>query len=365
MVTVAGAAVDDPASGRTRHDRGDAIALALWVLLVAGAVVWGRRLLDDGVGLAISAPPLAGRYGRRISDAAVVPVAVAGAVVVFGPRVASRCSWRGLLALVMAASAAWAIALSRVDGARGFMASFHSNAYRSTVPTIHDPFAFLAQFVDRIHSYETHTRGHPPGMPLLLWALARIGLGAPEWFALLAIVGAAAAGAAALVAARELGGERVARRAAPFLVLAPAAVWWSSGDAFFAGVAGWAVTLVVLATGRRDRSGDALALAGGLLWGITAFLSYGLVLLAIVPVTVAAARRRVRPLALALVGAAPVFAGFLAAGFSWFAGLAATRREYWLGAARHRPFRYFVVADLAAAALALGPATAVALGAPP
>ena len=57
----------------------------------------------------------------------------------------------------------------------------------------------------------------------------------------------------------------------------------------------------------------------------------------------------------------PVFMGFGAVGFSWFAGLAATRHEYLVGVASRRPYRYFLFADLAAFALALGPAAVVAI----
>src|SRR5262249_59126618 len=115
---------------------------------------------------------------------------------------------------------------------------------------------------------------------------------------------------------REGGGEEWAGRAAPFVALAPAAIWIATtADAFYAGVSAWAIALVVLASGRRGPRADVLALAGGLLFGITAFLSYGLVLLAAVPLVVAWRRRRFRPLVLAAGGALIVAFGFLAAGF--------------------------------------------------
>ena len=95
---------------------------------------------------------------------------------------------------------------------------------------------------------------------------------------------------------------------------------------------------------------------------MTAFLSYGLVLLALIPLAVAVSRRRLRPLALAAAGVVPVFVAFRAAGFSWLAGLGATRAQYWLGAASGRPYNYFLFGDLAAFALAIGPAAAVAIG---
>jgi hypothetical protein len=81
------------------------------------------------------------------------------------------------------------------------------------------------------------------------------------------------------------------------------------------------------------------------------------VLLAAIPLVVAAGRRRWRPIALAALGALPVFAMFLAAGFWWIEGLLATRIEYLESVARLRPFGYFVVANLASFALILGPAT--------
>ena len=253
------------------------------------------------------------------------------------------------------------MALSRIDGSRAISSPFYSPAYLQTAKTIHDPHVFLSQFVRRIHSYNSHARGHPPGMELLLWATAHLGLQGIGWVTVLALAGGAAAGAAALVALREVAGEDRARVALPFVVLAPAAVWWSSGDAFFAGVSAWAAAALILATGRDGRRSDALAVVGGLLFGITAFLSYGLVLLAFIPLGVVVWRRRFRPLVLAACASVAVFVAFLAAGFSWLSGLAATRTQYLLGASGGRPYKYFLFADLAAFALAVGPAAAVGL----
>ena len=72
-----------------------------------------------------------------------------------------------------------------------------------------------------------------------------------------------------LVTVRALAGEALARRAAPFLVLAPAAVWMgTSADGYFAAVAAWALALLALAvTGHRPRT---TGLASGLLFGLTA-----------------------------------------------------------------------------------------------
>ena len=338
------------------------VSFGCWLALIAVAVVWGRHLLDRGVPLAIGAAPLSGRFGWRVSADALVPVVFAAAVVAVAPLIAARVAWARVVLVGCALSVLWAVALSRIDGNRALFSPFFSPAYLQTAQTIRDPHLFLSQFVQRIHSYNSHTRGHPPGMELFLWATARLGLTGVGWTTFLALAGGAAAGAAALIALRDLTDEARARVAMPFVVLAPAAIWWSSGDAFFAGIAAWAVCLVVLATGREGRRSDRLAVLGGLLFGVTAFLSYGLVLLALIPLVVAVSRRRLRPLVLAALGVVPVFIAFRAAGFSWPAGLAATRTQYWLGAARGRPYNYFLFGDLAAFALATGPAAAVAIG---
>jgi hypothetical protein len=177
----------------------------------------------------------------------------------------------------------------------------------------------------------------------------------------LVVAGGVAAGVAALVALREVAGDIAARTAAPFMVLLPAAIWWSSADAFYAGISALSVTSVVLATGRIGRRADMYAFAGGVGFGLAAFLSYGLVPLALIPVVVAADRRRMRPLAVAGVGALVVFFAFASLGFWWFAGLTATRHQYLIGAAASRPYLYFLVGNLALFAVATGPAVAIGL----
>ncbi len=353
-----------PAEGTGRRPRAGAAAVSLscWLALIAIAVVWGRHLLDRGVRIAIGAAPLSGRFGWRVSADALIPVAFAATVVIVLPWIAARVAWVQLVVLGGVLSVAWAAALSRIDGSRALFSPFYSPAYLQTAQTIHNPFVFLSQFVQRIHSYNSHARGHPPGMELLLWMTARVGLSGVGWSTFLAMCGGAVAGAAALMVLREIADEHRARTAAPFVVLAPAAIWWSSGDAFFAGVSACAVAAVVFATGREGHKSDRQALLGGLLFGVTAFLSYGLVLLGLIPLGVAVSRRRVRPLVFAALGVVTVFVAFRAAGFSWPAGLAATRTQYWLGAAGGRPYNYFLLGDLAAFALAIGPAAAVAIG---
>ncbi len=356
----------EPGPGGTPGDddvrrRRAVVALAVWGALILVSVAWGAYVTEVGERLRIHAPPLTGTYDWRIGRNVAPAVVLGVAVVAFGPSLARRLSWARVLVLVGLGSIAWAVSLGIFDGIDALTDPLLPKQYIRSVPKVGDPFTFLSQFTDRITTYNIHTQGHPPGMVLVLWVLDRVGLGGLGWNAVLVFAGGGAGAVAALVALREVAGEASARTAAPFMVVMPAAIWWTSGDAFFSAVAGWGVTLVVLATGRTGRRADVLAFGGGLLFGVAAFLSYGLVLLAAIPLVVAVARRRFRPIVVACVGALPVFLAFLAAGFWWFAGLAATRERYFAGVASRRSYAYFLVGNLGAFAIATGPAVAVAL----
>jgi hypothetical protein len=365
----AGAAIaarrDTPRTTDTapRSRRTTLATLAAWTSVIVLAHVLLERVQAAGANIRIQAAPLVGTFELRVSTRLLAALAVGVLLVLAGPKVAQRVGWGPLLIASAAAAALWAVSLALVDGGQGLTRPLEARTeYLTDVANVGSPGEFLSTFVDRIGDYSVHVQGHPPGMLLMLSALDHIGLGGSGWAAALCIGGGAAAVPAVLVAVREVAGEEIARRAAPFLVVTPAAIWVAtSADAFFMGVSAWAVALVVLATGRQGRRSDVYALAGGLLFGASAFLSYGLVLLAVVPVVVACRRRRLRPLALAAVGAAPVFLGFAAAGFSWVAGLLATRDRYFAGVGSRRPYLDFLVANAACVAIALGPAVAVAL----
>jgi hypothetical protein len=190
----------------------------------------------------------------------------------------------------------------------------------------------------------------------------RVGLGGLGPNAALVLAGGGLGLGATLVAVRDVAGEAAARAAAPFVAVMPAAIWWSSGDAFFAGVSAVAIALLVGATSRTGRRSDALAMLAGLAFAVTALLSYGLVLLALIPVVIAARRHRWRPVLVAGATIAVVLLAVAAGtGFAWWDGLAATRDRYFAGVAAHRPYGYFLVADLAVLVLMIGPATVVAL----
>lgn len=337
------------------------IALLVWIGLVVSATAWGAALLHAHVRMQIGAPPLTGAVDWR-PGIALVAVAALGVLCACAlPRALERLRWRALLIVTPALVTAWTVAINVVDGWSALTRPVHTE-YAATAAAITSPDRFLHDLLAHPSIFNIHTRGHPPGLPLLLWALRPLGVSSPGTVATVYVLVGVAMVPAVLVTVGDVCGRRVARTVAPFLVLLPGAIWiGTSGDAFFAGVTAWAVALAVLATGRRDGVGDVLALAGGLLFGIAAFLSYGLVLLAAIPIGVAVSRRRVRPLLVGALGASTMFVAFAAAGFWWFDGWAVTRRAYAAGVATRRPYQYFLLADLAAFALVVGPAVPVAL----
>jgi methylthioxylose transferase len=144
-------------------------------------------------------------------------------------------------------------------------------------------------------------------------------------------------------------------------VLSPAAIWIAtSTDAFLLLVAAVTVTVALAALRPTSARSDRLAVAAGVGFVACLLLSYGLVLVAVVPVVVAWRRRRARPLVVMAIVTVAGLGIFGLSGFWWPAGLLATRHQYDVLRVS-RPYWYFVLADLSAWALVLGPALAVAL----
>lgn len=340
-------------------------ALLVWVALVVVGGVLVELVRTPERNIRLNAPPLTGIFDWRPEPRTLVAVAVGAVLAWAGPLIAIRLRWRVLLAAAVVAAVAWAVALALGEGwHQGILRPVElPKEYLASVPLVGSGGEFLSTFTERIRDYGIHVQGHPPGLLLALVGLDRIGLGGSGWTAGLFIAGGALAVPGTMVCVREIAGEGAARRAAPFVVVAPAAIWIAStADALYAGVGAWAVALVVLATGRRGRVADGLALVGGLLFGVVAMLSYGLVLLAFIPAAVALHRRRIRVIVLATIGASTVLLAFLGWGFWWLDGLLTTGERYFDGVGGRRPYLVFFVANLACLAIVLGPAIAVALG---
>jgi hypothetical protein len=339
------------------------LALATWVLLVFLSRVWAMYLETEGHRLVLYTPPILGGYRVGLNAAFALPVVTAGLLVALLPRWTSRLAWSRAVVTGCAGALAWWVSLALVDGPAGLTDGLEWPADFATVlpGVMASPRRWLGGFTAGVIHDNIQIRAHPPGLPLLLAALGRLHLGGAAWAAGVVLASAAAGVAAVAVAVRELAGEDVARRALPFVALAPAAIWIATSfDALYLGVAAWFVTTMVLAMGAGGRRADVLAAVAGLLAAATIMLSYGLVLMGAIVVVVAVVRRRWRPVAVAAATALAAIAAFVPFGFWWPSGLGATREAYYaLGL--DRPYSYFAVADFGAWALVLGPATAVAL----
>jgi len=329
-------------------------------VVVATARIWGLWLERHGHDLVLAGVPLFGHWQLRLRWP-VVPAAVLGIVViVLAPRLVARLRWWALLAATWTTVVAWSVALAAIDGATGFTKGVESkHEYLPFARAIPDIPAFLRSFTTELPQYPTHVKAHPPGMVVLLALLDRVGLAGSGAVAGLYIAGGGIAVVAVLVITRIIAGEHTARRAAPFLAAPPLAIWIAtSADAFYAGVTIGAVALLAVSATRRGRGGIAIAAAAGVLFGCALHLSYGLVLAAPLAAAVLIARRQVRPALGAAAGASIVAGIFLLLGFNWVAGLGATRDVYAAGVAAQRPAWYFVVGNLGALALAVGPVVA-------
>ncbi|TCJ97532.1 hypothetical protein DFR71_3575 [Nocardia alba] len=334
------------------------------------------------LGLAVAVPPLVGGQWRQNVFAGAAPlfgswlphvgwgsgpsVVIAVAVVVYGPPLAARLPWRRLLLVTWLTALAWAFALAMVDGwQRGFagrLTTYHEYLYE--VGGVDDIAAMVRGFAGRIldfqpDSWTTHVSGHPPGALLVFVLADRVGLGGGVWASVLCTTVGCSAAVAVVVTLRALGSEQRARAAAPFLALAPAAIWLAvSADALFAGVTAWAVALLALALAPDGRN-PLLAFGSGVLFGFGLFLNYGLVLMAVVAGAVVAVRG-VRGVWPAVVGVVLVVVAFAAAGFWWWDGYQLVVQRYYQGIATDRPVSYWVWANLAATVCAVGLASAAA-----
>jgi methylthioxylose transferase len=355
--------------------RRDALAVVAGIVLVAAAFVlprmdWGVKprlgVGPERFATHAGAAPIFGEWEIHAGWGTGPAIAIAVAAVVWGPALAQRLSWRVLTLGTWATACGWAFALAMIDGwQRGFAGRLTTkDEYLHEVPGVTDIPSAVRTFAGRIVDYQpdswtTHVSGHPPGALLTFVWLDRIGLHGGAWAGLLCLLVGSSAAAAVLIAVRALADEQTARRAAPFVAVAPTAVWVAvSADGYFAGVAAWGIALLALAVHRGVRY-PALPPAGaGLLLGWGIFLSYGLMLMALpaLAVLVSAPDRRtaLRALGVAVLAALAVVLTFAVAGFSWFEGYTLVQQRYWQGIARDRPFAYWGWANLACVVCAIG-----------
>ncbi|MFM9371375.1 hypothetical protein [Streptomyces sp. Da 82-17] len=363
-----------PSPSDRRGTRRDLYAAGAAVLLVVAAVVVGRHIEQRDGTLRVSWPPLYANWLPHTGPGTPAALAVAVLLVAYGPTLAARLPWRALLGAAYAASSAWTWSLALVDGWHWGIARRLTTKYEylQVIDRFQDIPETLRSFtrhilIDSPDHWPAHVAGHPPAAPLTFVYLDRIGLGGGAWAGVWCLLVGASTCVAVLVTVRALAGEhgeQLARRAAPFLVLAPAAVWTgTSADGYFAAVAAWSVALLALSV-RPVRAWPLTAAASGLLFGLTCYLSYGLTLFAVVAATALLLGRngaRVRVLPYALLGAAVVPLLFTLYGFDWWEAYRLLVERYYQGAAGIRPYGYWVWANLACTVLVVGLATVAGL----
>ena len=359
--------------------RWDLVLGVAGVLLVLAAGIAPHLLATDPRGnLTSTVAPLLATWLPHVGWGTPFAVVVAAAAVAWGPTVAQRLSWRALLGSTYALTLAWSMSLAMVDGwQRGFAGHLTTDdEYLAEVPRVTDVHAVLQTFTTHIIDYQpgrwtTHVAAHPPGALLVYVGLDRLGLGGGTFASLLTWAVGCTAGVAVLVAVRALagrdgsgpdgsgpGGEQLARRAAPFLALAPTAVWVAvSADGMFAAVSAWGIALLALAATGSVRRPVVAAVAAGVLLGFSIYLSYGLVVLGVVAIAVLVAARSWTPLLPAVLGALAVVAVFTALGFWWVDGYHLVVQRYYQGIAADRTYSYWIWANVAALVCAIGIAT--------
>ncbi|WP_408056230.1 hypothetical protein [Streptomyces ureilyticus] len=352
--------------GSRRGLRPDLYAAGAAVLLFAAAVVVGHILENTYGNLHLAWAPLYAWWSPQVGPGTPAAITVAVAVIAYGPSLAARLPWRALVPVTWFVAMAWTWSLALIDG--WYYGIERRLTTRYEYLTVIDRFdnigATLRGFtqhilIDSPDHWPPHIAGHPPAATLTFVWLDRIGLGGGGWAGVFCITVGASAAAAVLIAVRSLADETLARRAAPFVALAPAAVWvGTSADGYFAAVAAWAVALLALAaTGGRRVPAFIYGFGSGLLLGFTVYLSYGLTLFAITAAAVLLLTWRRWPPTLLLpllAGAAVAPVAFTLAGFNWWEAYHLLVERYYQGAASIRPYWYFVWANLACTVLLVG-----------
>lgn len=340
---------------------GVAVALALIAAAIAIPALTGWNVHVN------SFPPLHAEWAPRLGPGTALAVLLGVAGVIWGPRLAASLSWGRMLLLAFAASALWLFALATVDGLDGIGEILdHRYEYLGTARQVDDVGETLREYVERIpfahpDNWPVHIAGHPPGALLFFVVLVRLGLGSGLAAGSVVLLLGASSIFAVLITVRTLAGGSLARRAAPFLVFTPAAIWIAvSGDGMFMTVAAWGMCALAIATRTRSVRLVGWSIVAGLLLGYCVMLSYGLPLLGVLAVAVLIAGRSWAPLPIAAVVALGVVGTFALNGFLWWEAFPVLQQRYWDGIASRRPSEYWLWGNIAAFCISAGPAVGAA-----
>ncbi|MCH1867498.1 hypothetical protein [Nocardioides sp. CFH 31398] len=354
--------------------RGAAIGLAVTLVVMAASTavplltgweVWTHSTIEGD-----EFPPLHSRWDPKVGPGTIPAVAIAVLGLLFARKVAERLSWRPLLAVSYVVGLGWLLSLAYVDGSYGISRVLgNPYEYLITAREITDIPAMIDGFTERIpyahpDNWVVHIAGHPPGMFLYFVWLDRLGLGGDWISGIVVTLAGATTPLALMVAMRALGAEAMVRRALPFLVLGPAALFTAvSADALIAVTASWGLALMAIAGTRSSRGAMAAwGAAAGVVLGWTVMTSWGIPLIGLVALTILWLTRSwwLFPV---VAGAAlvPVLV-FSFYGFHWWEAFPVLRERYWDGLASDRPAAYWMWGNLGALAYAAGPAVGAGLG---
>jgi methylthioxylose transferase len=369
---------------RTREPLARVAVAALFagaIALIWVTVLWGRELQRMAPEVFLGAAPLVGRnfrdawdwrFGWGLVGAGGVACAVVWAV---ATGWVERVRLRWLLLATGLSTGAFSVLLALTGGQDGLLfGAADDNEYLANLGIAPPAGEFVREFANAIANdaprYSVHIRGHPPGFLLLLKAMDAVGLTGPWPVVAVSVLATMLLPIGVLVAVWAWSdgsdGERWVRRCAPFLVVAPYALWMvTSADAFYTALGAWGVAAIAVGVRSTRRQAVAAGLVAGTALSMLLFFTYGAAIYLLLPVvlTVAAWRRRMPgsvAVAVSAVVAALVVTGvWWLAGFWWFDGASATRDEYWEGTAKFRIWNYFALSNLAVTLIATGPITLV------
>ncbi len=338
------------------------ISASVGAALVAAAIIWPRA---TGTDVFVDWAPLKAEWMPRLFVTSILPVLVATAGILWWQRITTVLSWRRYLAAVFAGSWLWTMSLALVGGASSIRRVFNRpSEYLVGAREITSVPEFLSGFIEQIpldstNNWPIHIAGHPPGATLFFVLLDRLGISGSFWAGFTVLTLGCTASVAAVLTVKTLGSASMARRTAPFLIVAPYVIWMGvSADAFFTAVAAWGLALLAIASTSSRRSGlIGYGLGAGLLLGLCVYFSYGLVLLGILALTVIYLGGKWSVLPWALGGALGVAAAFTLAGFRWWVAFPVLVTRYYDGIQSSRQYGYWVWANLGAWTFTSGLAT--------
>jgi hypothetical protein len=362
-------------SSRLRH-------VAAWVGLLAGvALVWWAFWYPDWSGEEVysrsprsasddAVPPLHGLWEPKWFGPGTVPTVLLALLAVrYAAPLAQRLSWGRLLLASYVGGLAWMFSLALVDGTAGLSRQL-GNPYEYLIEAreVTDIGLLLSTWTERLpfeseDAFVTHVAGHPPAALLFFVALVRVGLGGDLAAGVVVTLIAATAAVGVLVTLRALDAEQLARRAAPFLVLAPSAIFMAvSFDAVITATAAWGLALLALgATAATRRRALVLSALAGLVLGTLVMFSWGMPLMGLVALAVLAAAaagsgaRAWLPLPVSAATALLVVLGFAVAGWTWWEVYPDLVSRYYEGIASDRPVEYWRWANFALLLISAGP----------